>query len=74
MEGKKLLHIKNPWNKQRWKGKWSPKDDRNWTAAMTKALHYDRKGALAKDDGEFWMDLDSAKHFYDVSICISSER
>ena len=33
---------------------------------MLKALHYDRKGALAKDDGEFWMDLDSAKHFYDV--------
>ena len=66
VEGKKLLHIKNPWNKQRWKGKWSPKDDSSWTAAMVKALHYDRRAALAKDDGEFWMDLDSAKHFYDV--------
>ena len=61
-----MLHIKNPWNRGRWKGRWSPDDLASWTPSMCKKLGYDPIKAQAHDDGEFWMDLPSVKNFFDI--------
>lgn len=66
INGVRLLKIKNPWNHGRWKGKYSPDDNLHWTAELASKLDYDVGTARRVDDGEFWMDLDSVKSFFDV--------
>eukprot|EP00039_Didymoeca_costata_P015536 m.267088 g.267088 ORF g.267088 m.267088 type:complete len:139 (-) comp16243_c1_seq6:2429-2845(-) len=66
VEGHRLVHIKNPWNKGRWKGNWSPRHTQMWKPSIRKALNYNPELASQKDDGEFWMDLASVVNFYDV--------
>lgn len=62
----KLLQLKNPWSHMRWKGKFSANDEVNWTPLMKQALNYDTKFAQEFDNGVFWIDWDSAMHFYDT--------
>ncbi|CAK8678024.1 unnamed protein product [Clavelina lepadiformis] len=66
VNGIKFLQLKNPWSHLRWKGKFSAQDERNWTPALKKALNYDNKFAQQYDNGVFWIDWDSAMHFYDT--------
>ena len=62
----RLLKIKNPWNRTRWRGRWSPDDTTSWTAEMCAKLKYDVETARRVDNGEFWIDWASVKKFYDV--------
>ena len=62
----KLLQLKNPWSHLRWKGKYSANDEKNWTPVMKQALNYDNKFAQQYDNGVFWIDWESAMHFYDT--------
>ena len=40
--GQRLLQLKNPWAKVRWKGAYSVHDTKRWTAELRKALAYDQ--------------------------------
>eukprot|EP00042_Codosiga_hollandica_P051248 m.626527 g.626527 ORF g.626527 m.626527 type:complete len:382 (-) comp58243_c0_seq1:61-1206(-) len=63
----RLIKLKNPWNKGRWKGSYSPGDATNWTDELKKALQYNpQKEAQGEDNGEFWIDVRSLQKFYDV--------
>ncbi|OQR88718.1 calpain-like protease [Thraustotheca clavata] len=63
--GVRLLQVKNPWNRKRWKGPYSLDDTQNWTPALQRELGFDLALARqAKDDGLFWIDFRSVqKHF-----------
>jgi hypothetical protein len=73
VNGVKLLKIKNPWNRGRWKGAYSPSDERNWTKEMEAKLNYNRSKAAAHDDGEFYMQLEAAKQMYVYCVALSLE-
>jgi len=60
----KMLLLKNPWSRFRWKGKYSPFDAQHWTSAMCEALKYNRNHAMQQDDGMFWIDLDSLLGYF----------
>ncbi|EFO98566.1 CRE-CLP-2 protein [Caenorhabditis remanei] len=66
VENNRLLKVKNPWTHSRWKGNFSDKDKLNWTAKMKNALSFDPEVAAGKDDGIFWIDYESVRHFFDV--------
>ncbi|WAR09858.1 CAN7-like protein [Mya arenaria] len=66
VKGKKLWMLKNPWNHLRWKGRYSERDEGNWTPELQKAVNYDPKSAQTFDNGVFWIDYESLIHFYDV--------
>lgn len=66
VENKRLLKVKNPWTHSRWKGNFSEKDKLNWTSKMKSALSFDPEIASGKDDGIFWIDYESVRHFFDV--------
>ncbi|XP_078490553.1 calpain-7-like [Ciona intestinalis] len=66
VHGIKLLQLKNPWSHLRWKGNYSAHDDAHWTPGLRKALNYDNKYAQEFDNGVFWIDWESAMHFYDT--------
>ncbi|CAO4369881.1 unnamed protein product [Caenorhabditis nigoni] len=66
VENKRLLKVKNPWTHSRWKGNFSEKDKLNWTTKMKSALVYEPEVAATKDDGIFWIDYESVRHFFDV--------
>eukprot|EP00041_Stephanoeca_diplocostata_P024567 m.626660 g.626660 ORF g.626660 m.626660 type:complete len:594 (-) comp22553_c0_seq28:140-1921(-) len=66
VNGVRLLYIKNPWNKGRWKGDYSPHDTRHWTRSLQHSMKYDADKARGFDDGEFWMELRSARRFFEV--------
>uniref|UniRef100_S4RWU0 Calpain 7 n=1 Tax=Petromyzon marinus TaxID=7757 RepID=S4RWU0_PETMA len=65
-QGVKFLQLKNPWSHLRWKGRYSERDEKNWTPGLQKALNYDLKKAQKTDDGVFWIDWEAACAFYDV--------
>lgn len=65
-QGVKFLQLKNPWSHLRWKGRYSERDEKNWTLGLQKALNYDLKKAQKTDDGVFWIDWEAACAFYDV--------
>eukprot|EP00962_Isochrysis_galbana_P048950 scaffold20585_cov118-Isochrysis_galbana.AAC.1 len=52
--GQRLLQLKNPWARLRWKGAYSVEDAARWTPALRKELGFDRQGALVQDNGIFW--------------------
>ena len=56
-KGHKMLMVKNPWGHKCYNGKFSVNDTRNWTAELKQALGY--VNLKAKDNGIFWMDLDT---------------
>eukprot|EP00730_Choanoeca_flexa_P005141 TRINITY_DN11887_c1_g1_i11.p3 TRINITY_DN11887_c1_g1~~TRINITY_DN11887_c1_g1_i11.p3 ORF type:complete len:159 (+),score=28.57 TRINITY_DN11887_c1_g1_i11:90-566(+) len=66
VEGERLVKLKNPWAHLRWRGSYSPFDERNWTATKRRALNYDLEAARKDDDGEFWIDWKSLSSFFEV--------
>eukprot|EP00048_Salpingoeca_helianthica_P009240 m.132646 g.132646 ORF g.132646 m.132646 type:complete len:1072 (-) comp14815_c0_seq1:35-3250(-) len=67
--GQRLVLLRNPWDHLRWKGRFSPSDTASWTPELQRALKYDLEAARKVDNGTFWMDWFSAKHFFDVLYC-----
>ncbi|OQR80787.1 calpain-like protease [Achlya hypogyna] len=63
--GVRLLQVKNPWNRKRWKGPYSVDDAVHWTPALQAEVGFDLAAARsAKDDGLFWIDFGSVeRHF-----------
>ena len=62
--GVKLLQLKNPWARLRWKGAYSVHDRQRWTPALREALNYDVEAATRADNGIFWIDYGSLLKFY----------
>ena len=62
--GVKLLQLKNPWARLRWKGAYSVHDRARWTPALREALNYDVEAATRADNGIFWIDYGSLLKFY----------
>jgi len=58
--GNKLLHVRNPWGKTEWKGKWGDSDSESWTADAKRVLHY-----VDADDGSFWIAYEDWKRFFE---------
>jgi len=65
LNGVRLLQVKNPWNRKRWKGPYSLDDFTNWTPELCKELNFDPELCRLKtDDGMFWIDFVSVQsHF-----------
>ncbi|AFZ81525.1 hypothetical protein BEWA_009390 [Theileria equi strain WA] len=61
----RLLFLKNPWGKIRWKKKYSPTDKNSWNKNVCKGLNYYPD---THDDGTFWISwedvLDWFSHLY----------
>lgn len=66
--GLRLLMLKNPWAKLRWKGSYSAHDTKRWTAELKRALAYDPAAAAQADNGVFWIDYGSLTRFFQ-GIC-----
>ena len=65
--GVRLLQLKNPWAKVRWKGSYSAHDTQRWTAALREELQYEPAQALQMDNGIFWIDYGNLlKHYRGV--------
>jgi calpain-7 len=62
--GVRLVQLKNPWAKTRWKGAFSAGDAGRWTAEMRHAFAYDPAAAQRNDQGIFWIDYASLRKFY----------
>ncbi|KAL5962415.1 Calpain-7 [Taenia solium] len=62
----KLLLLKNPWSRTRWKGNFSDLDTKHWTPEMQRELDYDLNSARYVDNGVFWIDYKSLLYFFDV--------
>jgi len=52
--GDKLVKIRNPHGSEKYVGVWSDKDAR-WTPELLKELNH----SLTRDDGVFFMDIDT---------------
>ncbi|KAL9655918.1 hypothetical protein ABK040_007539 [Willaertia magna] len=66
---KRLLKVKNPWTKKRWKGPYSPNDQVSWTPQLKKELNYDTLYTGDYDNGVFWMNYESLlKYFQTVHM------
>lgn len=69
IDGHKLLHLRNPWGHQEWKGAWSD-NSKEWNQKR-KQIVYERmaqqkvdKIVIGEDDGAFWISLsDFFSHF-----------
>ncbi|KAF9356997.1 calpain 7 [Mortierella sp. NVP85] len=66
VNGLRLLQVKNPWSRKRWKGRFSHLDAENWTEELKTELGYDQSAALKHDDGIFWIDYDSVCDEFDT--------
>ena len=55
--GAKLIHVRNPWGKEKYHGPWSDKSDL-WTPALRAEA-----GLAAADDGEFYIDIDTYRKY-----------
>mmetsp|Transcript_26205 Transcript_26205/g.51452 ORF Transcript_26205/g.51452 Transcript_26205/m.51452 type:complete len:549 (-) Transcript_26205:201-1847(-) len=66
-EGQRLLMLKNPWSRKRWRGKFSPEDEQSWTPGLKYLLHFDSLTSMNKDQGLFWIDFDSLCSVFDVA-------
>lgn len=62
--GVRLLQLKNPWAKVRWKGSYSAQDTQRWTPALRETLQYEPKQALQLDNGIFWIDYANLLKYY----------
>lgn len=52
LQGKRFLQLKNPWSHLRWKGRYSERDEKNWTPDLLKYLKFDPKTAQKFDNGK----------------------
>ena len=66
VNGLRLLQVKNPWSRKRWKGRFSHLDAENWTEELKTELGYDQSAALKHDDGIFWIDYESVCDEFDT--------
>ncbi|XP_028654676.1 calpain-1 catalytic subunit-like [Erpetoichthys calabaricus] len=65
----KLIRLWNPWGNTEWNGAWSDQSSK-W-----KGVHEEQKQKLylKREDGEFWMDIEDFKNYFDtVNICNES--
>jgi hypothetical protein len=53
VEGYRMVHIKNPWQRKRWKGKFNPHDTTNWTPSIAAALQYVKKKPPSLEQVDF---------------------
>jgi len=60
----RLLLVKNPWAKKRWRGNYSAEDERHWTPQLRALLGYDPDTAKAYDNGVFWIDYGAVRHYF----------
>lgn len=51
LQGMRFLQLKNPWSHLRWRGRYSERDDKNWTPDLLKFLNFDPKMAQKIDNG-----------------------
>ena len=51
VQGRRFLQLKNPWSHLRWKGRFSERDEKNWTPELLKYLNFDPKTAQKFDNG-----------------------
>eukprot|EP00915_Cephaloidophora_sp_WS-2016_P000442 GHVH01000564.1.p1 GENE.GHVH01000564.1~~GHVH01000564.1.p1 ORF type:complete len:1356 (+),score=186.22 GHVH01000564.1:106-4173(+) len=51
----RLVKVKNPWGKVRWRGAYGYRDSINWTTRLQHILGYDFDRAAKNDDGTFWI-------------------
>ncbi|KAL2084694.1 hypothetical protein ACEWY4_020212 [Coilia grayii] len=65
-KGKRFLQLKNPWSHLRWKGRYSERDEKNWTPDLLKYLNFDPKMAQKFDNGVFWIIWEDLCQYYDV--------
>ncbi|KAM4567400.1 calpain-7 [Fundulus diaphanus] len=65
-KGKRFLQLKNPWSHLRWKGRYSERDEKNWTPELLKYLNFDPKTAQKFDNGVFWIAWEDLCQYYDV--------
>lgn len=65
-KGMRFLQLKNPWSHLRWKGRYSERDEKNWTPELLKYLNFDPKTAQKFDNGVFWMAWEDLCQYYDV--------
>lgn len=49
----RFLQLKNPWSHLRWRGRYSERDDKNWTPDLLKFLNFDPKMAQKIDNGNW---------------------
>ncbi|RHY88049.1 hypothetical protein DYB35_004631 [Aphanomyces astaci] len=61
----RLLLVKNPWNRKRWRGPFGMDDRDRWTDDLQRELNFDWHAARqSDDDGLFWIDFASVQvHF-----------
>lgn len=52
----RFLQLKNPWSHLRWRGRYSERDDKNWTPDLLKFLNFDPKMAQKIDNGSWSCD------------------
>lgn len=73
----RLLHLKNPWGRIRWRGRFAPGDAEGWNDVMTAGgirrladiFGFDPM-ANGPDDGHFWIGWeDLLKHFSHLYLC-----
>ncbi|TRZ03121.1 hypothetical protein DNTS_029902, partial [Danionella cerebrum] len=65
-KGKRFLQLKNPWSHLRWKGRYSERDEKNWTPDLLKYLNFDPKTAQKFDNGVFWIIWEDLCQYFDV--------
>ncbi|KAF7649589.1 hypothetical protein LDENG_00139130, partial [Lucifuga dentata] len=65
-KGMRFLQLKNPWSHLRWKGRYSERDEKNWTPELLKYLNFDPKTAQKFDNGVFWISWEDLCQYYDV--------
>ncbi|CAM9283760.1 unnamed protein product, partial [Scytosiphon promiscuus] len=64
INGTRLLQVKNPWSRKRWRGPYSVEDTQRWTPALKQAVKYDVETAQLKDNGVFWIDFASIFQYF----------
>ncbi|CAM9123398.1 unnamed protein product [Ectocarpus sp. 12 AP-2014] len=64
VNGTRLLQVKNPWSRKRWRGPYSVEDTQRWTPALKEAVKYDLETAMLKDNGVFWVDFASIFQYF----------
>jgi calpain-7 len=52
---RRLLQLKNPWTRRRWRGELSAEDAASWTERLREALRYDPASDARHDNGVFWI-------------------
>ncbi|CAK0900919.1 unnamed protein product, partial [Prorocentrum cordatum] len=76
VRGTRLLLLKNPWGRVRWRGRWCP-GDRSWQAdaAAQEAVGDALTTVAGQDDGLFWIEWhDVARYFSHLYLCWAPHR